>query len=259
MRYLISILIVLINFHISNAQEGLTEAENFFYCSTRLEAHAGVNMSNQAGSDLSDSESSKFRPGINLGFNIYQETMSGFSIGTGIAFEQKGNNYVYEPGDYFEDFPDGLGQANLENAIGSTTRLAVSNDPDKLQNNNILSYLTFPLNVGYAPIKKHKQFRVQTGLIPGILLSRKTNTNSFGSERSDSGTENLRTIDLGLMLGASYIFKNNIGVNLLYDHGLINTSTQEFTPNAFNRTFKLLVFYRLNFNPFVKSSYQPKK
>jgi hypothetical protein len=259
MKYLFSLLIVIIKLQLCYAQNGLTEAENFFYCSTRLEAHAGVNMSNQSGSDLSDSESIKFRPGLNLGFNIYQETMSGFSIGTGIAFEQKGSNYVYEPGDYFEEFPDGLGQANLENAISSPARVAVSNDRDKLQRNTILSYLTVPLNVGYAPIKKHKEFRVQTGLVPGILLSRKTNTNSFGSELSDSGTENLRTIDLGLMVGASYIFKNNIGVNLLYDHGLINTNTQEFMPKAFNRTIKLLVFYRLNFNPFVKSSYQSKK
>ncbi len=256
MKKLFFIAIFLLGSNVLSAQEGLTKAEQFLICSSRLEVNAGVNVSNHSGQDLSDSESSKFRTGINIGVNVYQEIMSGLSFGTGIAFEQKGSNYEYNPGD-FGEFPEGLSQANLINGSNTSSyRTLVGNDPNKLQSNSTLSYLTFPLNIGYAPIKKHNQFRVQAGLVPGVLLSRNTNTNSFGFERSESGTENFRTIDLGLMLGASYIFKNNIGVMMAYDHGLINTNAQEFGQNAFNRTIKLMAFYRLNFNPITRSSYQ---
>lgn len=238
------------------AQDQLPVPLQKFYCSGRVEVQGGMNMGNQSAEDLSESESHKFRPGMHLGVRIYTEIGSGFSFMPGILFDQKGFIYEYSYEDNVEDVPPiGLMSSSPANTFNEPIASATATTAVGINGNTSLPYLSIPLIFGYTPLEDVKAFSLISGFNPAFLLGRKTKIDSFGSESEEKGTDDLRNFDLGLLIGVSYMFNNNIGVNALYDHGLINTVKLENAPKAFNRTIKIGLIYRLNFNPFFKESY----
>ncbi|MGK7393393.1 MAG: porin family protein [Candidatus Cyclobacteriaceae bacterium M3_2C_046] len=224
-------------------------------CSAKLEVQGGANFSRLSAEDLSDSESNNLRPGFHLGLRAHTTLSDNLFFTPGVSFEQKGTNYEYSY-NYEEEYPDGLGQANSIASVQAVSSLSASQaNENSLTRKTSLSYLSFPLMLGFKPFKKVRQFSLITGLNPGFLLGSKTHINSFGNKSNESGTDNLRSFDLGVMLGASYLITERLGVNAFYDHGLINVNQQEFAPQTYNRSLKLMLFFRFDFNPIFLESY----
>lgn len=224
-----------------------------FYCATNLQADGGASFASMSN-DQNDPGSNGFKPGFILGISTNTRLSPLFSFNPGLAYEQKGNNYEYSyEYEEYEYEPD-IGSKNpATNArIDPGTTIQETKGANSLERKTTLSYLTVPLILGISPIEEARDFSIVTGLNPAILLSHKTNIDSFGSESSESGTDNLRSFDLGVLAGFRYKTPYNIAVSAIYDHGLINTSNVENGGKFYNRTIKLVFSYIFNYNPFVK-------
>jgi hypothetical protein len=240
------------------AQNTLSVPMQKFVCSARLELQGGMNLSRLSAKDLSDSESNRFKPSLNLGVRVHTQLSNTFSFTPGLVFEQRGNLYEYSY-DYNE-FIEGDFSANLESDLSDAqARTTATMAANSLTNKTTLSYLSIPLLFSYTPLKDLPELRIISGLNPGFLLGRRSKINSFGSESEDMGTENLRSVELGLMAGVGYLIDQKYGINLVYDHGMINTIKEAGDLKSFNRTIRLALIYRLKFNPLFRESYTSQR
>ncbi len=99
-----------------------------------------------------------------------------------------------------------------------------------------LNYINVPILLQYM---FDNGFRIQAGPQVGFLASANLKTGNTTTNVSD----NYKSIDLGLGVGASYIhIPSSVGVDLRYNHGLSNIN--ENTNNVSrNRGFQLGLFY----------------
>lgn len=93
--------------------------------------------------------------------------------------------------------------------------------PNYSRNAFSLHYISLPLLVEFATIDK-------LFLVAGSEISFLTNSR----ERAP----NLNTLDIGLSGGVAYAFKENLGAEIRYTHGLRNINRFEHTDAAGNRT-----------------------
>jgi len=85
-------------------QKSLTEAQQNFYCSGRLQAMAGPNFSSQSsGYEYGDSNSDS-KPGVSAGVGIYSEIGSKMLFMPALLFETKGSKTTTMS---YDDVPGG--------------------------------------------------------------------------------------------------------------------------------------------------------
>ncbi len=117
------------------------------------------------------------------------------------------------------------------------------------------TYLSVPLQARYSPIPSVPGLSVIGGVQPSFLLGSKTKvSSSFGENETRRGTDGRNKLDAGLLVGAGYQFDFGLKVDAVYDHGLVNVSDNggDFK----NRSLRVVVGYRLPFNPYSKNSYK---
>jgi hypothetical protein len=117
------------------------------------------------------------------------------------------------------------------------------------------TYLSLPLTARYSPIESVSGLSLIGGVQPSFLLASKTKASStFGESETRRGTEGRNKLDAGLLVGAGYEFDFGLKVDAVYDHGLVNVSKNG---GGFkNRSLRVVVGYRLPFNPYSKASYK---
>lgn len=99
-----------------------------------------------------------------------------------------------------------------------------------------LNYINVPLLVQYM---FDNGFRIQAGPQLGYLL----NAESENNNSSNDLTDNFKSIDMGLSLGASYVHPpTGFGVDARYNFGLTNISDSSNLDTT-NRGFQVGVFY----------------
>ena len=101
-----------------------------------------------------------------------------------------------------------------------------------------LNYLNLPVLVHYE--KDHHGFFAEAGLQPGILLSAKRK----GSSTSDI-KDNLKKLDVALIAGVGYKFKNKIGAGLRVAPGLMNINKNADQTKTLNSVVGLSISYSL--------------
>ncbi len=80
-----------------------------------------------------------------------------------------------------------------------------------------MNYLNVPITVRYQP-KIEEGFYVEAGIQPGFLLSAKLKGDSFQEDQK----ENFNSIDVGVVMGAGYKFKNNLQAGIRVTPGITN-------------------------------------
>jgi opacity protein-like surface antigen len=134
-------------------------------------------------------------------------------LGAGIVYSMQGgksSSYEYIPG------------GNYGNSA-ATTRL---------------NYLNFPVFAHYE--KNRYGFFAEAGLQPGLLLSAKRK----GSNAADIKA-NLKKIDVAVIAGVGYKFKNNIGVGLRIAPGITNINKSKDQTSNRNMVAGLSISYSL--------------
>lgn len=101
-----------------------------------------------------------------------------------------------------------------------------------------LNYLNFPVFAHYQ--KEGHGFYAEAGLQPGLLLSAKTK----GSNSSDIKAD-LKKLDVAVIAGVGYKFKNKIGVGLRVAPGLTNINKNKDQTRARNMVAGLSISYSL--------------
>lgn len=231
-----SIALIFVACNFTFGQRILSTSAQQMVCSARLEVIGGLNTAKTSMQNLSDSESNKLKAGFHLGFRVPMYLGKDFHLVPGLMFEQKGTQYEYR-------YEDTASPSEFTGGIDRSVRL---------------SYITLPVQINYSPFKRHTEFKLIGGLNPSYLAGRNATVNSFGNERETRGTDDLNRFDLALSIGLSYQAFDKIGVGLTYDHGLLNIYPQA-SEESFNRTLRMGLFYRLNFNPLFKESYTKKR
>lgn len=122
---------------------------------------------------------------------------------------------------------------------------------DNIQYQANLLYLNVPVIAKYYVIAP---LSIDFGPQVGVLLSAKSKTTTtYWDDDSDSDTESikddLKTLDLGLNLGATYNFKNNMFASARYTMGLMNIDDTKREPgekktDIKNQVFQLSVGYK---------------
>ncbi|MBA3900569.1 MAG: PorT family protein [Bacteroidetes bacterium] len=103
-----------------------------------------------------------------------------------------------------------------------------------------MNYVNVPLLFQYM---FGSGFRLQAGPQLGLLV--KANSR-YNNEVTVNQTDNFKTIDTAISLGAGYIAKSGLGVDFRYNHGLSNIHKSSNSAYTTNRGFQLGMFYLLN-------------
>lgn len=105
-----------------------------------------------------------------------------------------------------------------------------------------LFYLNLPVTIEYDP---SFNFGFFAGLQPGLLLSAKSKFGDISTDVKDQ----LKTLDLGLILGASYyLLDKKVQLSARYVFGFTSISGTEFDPNPpgrFNRVIQISASYMI--------------
>jgi|GEM_PF-6045433 len=208
-------------------------------CSARLKPIIGAGLSNTGSSDDFLDYSSK--PSIMLGVNVPLQLSERTQFIMGAVYETKGSVSSYE-------VDEGLGYS--PNPAG---RIAAVNNTNSLETRSTRAYVSLPWQVGVKPIND-MPLSVAVGVNNSFLLSQKSKVNSFGTESTRNGTDNLRKFNIGLLLGVAYDITPVISAGILYDHGLTDINEQEGFELR-DRTLRFTLAYKLNFNPIFWESY----
>lgn len=175
-----------------------------------------------AGAQHSDSPKGHVNIGIKGGVNVHNV--------------YNDNNVKYDPrvGYHFGL----LGHIHLSKELAVQPELVYSAQGATNYN---LDYINVPVLLQYM---FDNGFRLQAGPQAGFLISAKSkNDNTTTDNKSD-----LKPIDIGLSIGASYIFPpTGVGVDARYNHGLSNINKSS-TVNSTNRGFQVGVFYIFGHN-----------
>ena len=164
----------------------------------------GTSIANLNGDP--DSELSKYRAGLNIGFGIESEVNETSSFEFGIQYQQKGQNFKGE--------------------------LIDGSDVGTFDDNTTLNYLTLP--VTFKKYLTSKKVAFSAGLYGSLLLSATSdlNQNFTGPGRSftliaeDVDVKNVfRGNDAGFMIGASFHPVSKIFVDFKSTWGLLNIAT----------------------------------
>ena len=108
------------------------------------------------------------------------------------------------------------------------------------------TYIDVPMVATYN--LGESNFNVRAGVQPSILLSAKENLKGNGNETTMDVKDRFKTLDVALVVGFGYQFKNGFGVNFGYDHGLTNiaNTNSDFVSSSiksYNRAMHLGVSY----------------
>jgi hypothetical protein len=104
-----------------------------------------------------------------------------------------------------------------------------------------LDYINVPVLFQYM---FDNGFRLQAGPQVGLLISAKSETNNNTTDNKND----LKPIDFGVSIGASYIFPpTGFGIDIRYNLGLININKNS-TVNSTNRGIQLGMFYIFGYN-----------
>ncbi|WP_020533776.1 porin family protein [Flexithrix dorotheae] len=231
--------------HHAQGQREISEKTQKMYCSARLQAILGPGLGWTGSDEERDYMESKTKmlPVVTLGFLVPVQLSENTAFRPGLVFETKGgkSESTYQVPEY---------------EIPGERRAAISS-ANGINSQSVRKYISLPLLFNIAPFPGLKEFSFIPGLTPGFLLSEKSKTNAFGHETQEKGTENMKKVDLDLVLGVGYDLTKRIGVNLVYNHGLLDTYKGDYTSK--NRSIRLLLSYKLKFNPLFKESYSSKR
>ncbi len=208
-------------------------------CSARLKPIIGAGISNIGGSDDFLEYSSK--PSVMIGVNVPMQVSERTQFIMGAIYETKGSVSSYEVEESLGFSPNPAG------------RIAAINNTNSLETRTTRSYFSLPWQIGVKPIND-MPLNLAVGINNSILLSQKSKVNSFGTESTRSGTENLRKFNIGILLGVAYDITPDISAGILYDHGLTDINKAEGFELR-DRTLRLTLAYKLHFNPIFWESY----
>lgn len=234
-----------------DAQKTFPEPLQKFLCSARLEVAGGPNFNNSKVNDIY-SDDCKVRPGVNIGVQINTKLSENVTFTPGFKIDQKGctDEYKY---DYEYDAP------MYNNGASGQPRLK-SASFDGIHRKNLNTYFAIPLVFGVTPFSKARSIQFSAGVNPAFLLGSRTKTNSFGNITGTFGKEGIKKFDFGFLVGANYLFKNGVSLGAMYDHTITNSvDVENSTAEVYNRSIKLVLAYRINFNPLFIESYTPKR
>ena len=192
----------------------------------------GTSIANFSG-DV-DSEFSKYRPGLNLGFGIESISSEASSLKFGILYQQKGHRFK--------------GQASNQN------------DSESYNDNTTLNYLTVPVT-----FKKYLANRVVAfsgGFYGSLLLSASADLDQTITRSSSSATiivqnadvqTNFKRNDAGLVMGASYHPFEEIYIEFKSSWGLANIASDNNELNKLrNHSFEFLLGIQPNIKGYSK-------
>lgn len=222
-------------------------------CGARLQATVSGGISSVNTSDDYFDYSS--RPAVVVGAMVPVPLSESVSLIPGIAYETKGATSQLP--DYgFEEFPE-LG--SLLNGAGRMAAVAgtAATQAAEWEDSNIRSYLSLPWMIGLRPISDLRSLSFNLGMNNSILLGNKVKQTRSGAENTVSTTENIRKINLGLLVGVSYQITPVLAAGVLYDHGLTNVSTLDQVEIR-DRVFRLTLGYTFHFNPIFWESYSKR-
>lgn len=202
MKNVCLLLAVSLSVYWANAQEEKKKSE------IGLSFFLGFNSSGLPSSGETDNQS---RQGLHAGAGINIAKLNdNFGLRTEIIYSQQGNKNSYG-----------------ESYYGGSTVTK-------------LNYLNLPVLARYST---NKGFFAEAGLQPGLLLSAKQKTTSTGNPSGGgSATTNkdikkeLKSFDLGLPLGAGYVFKKKWGISARFSPGLLNLSRKDENNQAVKKT-----------------------
>jgi len=153
--------------------------------------------------------------------------------------------------EFFLSYSVGVGaEVPINDKFSFNPAVALSGKGNKTSNvgfeDKITStYIDVPLLISYK--LGESKFNLNAGLQPSILLNAKRKITGNGNEDSQKITDQFNAFDLAASLGAGYHFNNGFGLNVGYDHGLINInkSDDDFGSSlkAHNRALRFGVSY----------------
>lgn len=184
---------------------------------------AAVMFTSIASAQHSDSPAGNVNIGIKGGVNVYNIKNS--------------NDVKYDPrpGLHFGL----LGHIHLNSQFALQPELVYSTQGAKTKigsDNIIMDYINVPLLLQYM---FDNGFRIQAGPQLGLLVRAKSKNNDNTTDIKDD----LKPIDVGLSVGASYVFPpSGFGLDARYNFGL-SSINKESNVTSTNRGFQLGVFY----------------
>jgi opacity protein-like surface antigen len=149
-------------------------------------ATAGLNMANVSYSGDGDSDTD-MRLGIRLGVTADITLSDAMTLNTGVIYSVKGYSQTID----FSLF--GLGKIEMDQSF---------------------NYMEIPLHVSYGV---SDALSIMAGPYLGILVG---TTATVDGEDQDADTDGMRTMDIGLTLGAGYSVSDAISINAGYQMGL---------------------------------------
>ena len=210
-------------------------------CSARLSPFLGMGISNPSNEYDRSEDSSIASPVV--GANVHISMGGGWTFIPGLAYETKGSSFSYS-------YDNGVGRASLSEGNSRTLALRSANES---KTKTVRSYLSFPWQIGIRPFEKVPDLQFALGMNNSFLLGQKTTRNSFGSKTTERDTDNLKSFNLGLLLGVAYRVIDDVAVGITYDHGLTDMSSRGV--GFRERALRLTVGYTINFNPIFLESY----
>ena len=138
-----------------------------------------------------------------------------------------------------------LGHIHFDNHIAIQPEIVYSAQGAKIVDTKYnLDYINVPVLFQYM---FDNGFRIQAGPQVGFLISAKSKNNNNTTDNKD----NLKPIDFGLSIGASYVVPSTgFGIDARYNLGLSNIN-KDSEVNSTNRGLQLGVFYIFGKNSIV--------
>jgi hypothetical protein len=186
---------------------------------------AALMLTSIASAQHSSSPAGNVNVGIKGGANVYNVMNS--------------NDVKYDPRVGFHFGLLGHIHLNSQFAVQPEIVYSTQGAKTKIGSDNVmynLDYINVPVLLQYM---FDNGFRIQAGPQLGFLMRAKTKVNDTSVDIKDD----LKPIDVGLSIGASYVFPpSGFGLDARYNHGLYNIN-KESNVSSTNRGFQFGVFY----------------
>lgn len=158
--------------------------------------------------------------------------------------------------EFFLSYNVGVGtKVPINDKFSFNPAIAVSGKGNKTENIGFedkltSTYIDVPLLLNYK--LGESKFSLVGGLQPSILVSAKRKIKGVGNEQSQNVTDQFNSIDLAANIGAKYQFENGLGLNVGYNHGLLNINKSDVnfgsSFKSYNRTLSVGISYWFNKN-----------
>jgi hypothetical protein len=216
-------------------------------CSVRAEPVLSLGYTGVSADD-SDIFDYSGRPSVLFGVNFPFKISDNLTMIPGLAFETKGSVYEYRYSEN-EFFTSAVSFMNGNNLSAASLNLSLFKTLERR------SFISVPIQLAITPFSNGlENLNLIIGLNTSMLLGSASRFDDVDRGSWEKNNKDVRGLNIGALFGVRYDFENRIGLGLIYDHGINNWSTSEFV-SLRDRTVRLMVAYRLPFNPIFRESY----